>query len=435
MPITRPRIRLPPLPRDRNVALLLTGQGLSQFGNEFYVVALPWLFLEVHRFSSLGVVLAGYGIGRIIALVVGGIATDRLGARATMLFADAGRFLLTGLLWLDADSIAHNLAAGFPLITALGLLTGVFQPAYATIVPQLASPDGLAVINSASTAVTGLASLAGPVTAGIVVSQADPSLAFGVDALSFLASLLSLACMREMRVAGADDAPAPPAGAPRRRLNWLAEWTDIVRTMPTLRVTVRVMIVANLTWAALVEIALPRLIYNWSGSSSGYGLVLGGAAVGVIVGSLFAPALARRRQSGGLAMLAGIVEAACIAATPLARGPYGATALFVLLGVANCLTNIVMITLLQQSIPMARMGRAMAFVQFCNYAPYSVSALLGSVVTSAFGPSAMFEITAIGLTLAFLSALARPPYQLSRLPSPGQSGAGEASQPSADERV
>ena len=120
----------PPALRGRNVILLLSGQTLSQFGNEFYVVALPWLFLTTHRLGSLGVVLAGYGIGRIAALAAGGVAADRLGYRTTMLIADAGRAILVGIMWLDADMVARNLAIGFPLITALGLLAGLFQPAY-----------------------------------------------------------------------------------------------------------------------------------------------------------------------------------------------------------------------------------------------------------------------------------------------------------------
>jgi predicted MFS family arabinose efflux permease len=109
-----------------------------------------------------------------------------------------------------------------------------------------------------------------------------------------------------------------------------------------------------------------------------------------------------------------LVQAVCIAVTPLAGIPYIAAVIFLPLGVANSLTNIVMITLAQQDIPKERMGRAMALVQFCSYAPYSLSALLGAVVTRSLGPSFMFEITACGMAAAFLAGLQRDPYRLAR---------------------
>src|SRR3954449_162873 len=81
IPAEPPVDRLPsvlrPL-RNRNYALLFTGQLSSLIGDQLYVVALPFLILGHASVRQLGLVLMCFGLARIAALPIGGVLADRM---------------------------------------------------------------------------------------------------------------------------------------------------------------------------------------------------------------------------------------------------------------------------------------------------------------------------------------------------------------------
>src|SRR5512138_1919471 len=85
--------------RNRNFRLLWTGEGISLLGDQFYLIALPWLVLQLTGDSlAMGTVLATAGIPRALFMLVGGALTDRFSPRRLMISSNAVRMILTGLL-------------------------------------------------------------------------------------------------------------------------------------------------------------------------------------------------------------------------------------------------------------------------------------------------------------------------------------------------
>ena len=93
-PAQPPGDRLPSLLRplrNRNYALLFTGQLSSLIGDQLYVVALPFLVLGHAGVRELGLVLMCFGIARIATVPIGGVLADRMDKRKLMLLTDFGR--------------------------------------------------------------------------------------------------------------------------------------------------------------------------------------------------------------------------------------------------------------------------------------------------------------------------------------------------------
>src|SRR5215469_7076065 len=79
--------------------LLAGGQFTSTIGDYCYAVALPWLVLSTHGGAILlGTVLACYGVPRMVLIPVGGVLTDKVGARTLMLAADVVRCAVVAVL-------------------------------------------------------------------------------------------------------------------------------------------------------------------------------------------------------------------------------------------------------------------------------------------------------------------------------------------------
>src|SRR5512135_2193287 len=85
--------------RIRNFRLLWIGEGISLLGDQFYLIALPWLVLQLTGNAlAVGTVLAAAGIPRAVFMLVGGALTDRFTPRSLMIGSNLARLALTGLL-------------------------------------------------------------------------------------------------------------------------------------------------------------------------------------------------------------------------------------------------------------------------------------------------------------------------------------------------
>ena len=84
---------------NRNFRLLWGGEAISLIGDQFYLVALPWLVLTLTGSAlAIGTVLAAAAIPRALFMLIGGALTDRLNPRVLMLASNLSRFVLVGAL-------------------------------------------------------------------------------------------------------------------------------------------------------------------------------------------------------------------------------------------------------------------------------------------------------------------------------------------------
>jgi MFS family permease len=116
--------------RNHNFRLLWIGEGISLLGDQFYLIALPWLVLSLTGNPlAVGTVLAMAGIPRALFMLVGGALTDRFTPRKLMINSNLARMILTGLL---AALVMANLIQLWMLyVSALlfGFVDAFFFPA------------------------------------------------------------------------------------------------------------------------------------------------------------------------------------------------------------------------------------------------------------------------------------------------------------------
>jgi MFS family permease len=175
-------------------------------------VVVPFLALYLTRDLKLssgeaGLVVSLYGVGGVLAGFTGGVLTDRLGRRPTLLislFGGAAALLLLGF------------ARSLPVIGAATVLTGwlgdMYRPAVAALVADVVPPEKRVlafghlywVVNLGF----GLASALGG-----LASTASFTLLFVIDAVTMaLYGLIVLVKVPETRPAEAQRASGPPAG-------------------------------------------------------------------------------------------------------------------------------------------------------------------------------------------------------------------------------
>lgn len=409
--------------RNRNYTLLLSGQFISVFGDNLYVVALPWmLFASGYSAVTLGIVLAVYGIPRVVALIIGGWLSDTFGSRRVMLLADIGRAICVGILAVLAIGGHFSLWQLFLIVAPLGALSGIFMPASFALNPDLLSEQTLAAGNALSSASLQISSLLGSGLAGVIIGIARSGIAFALDAISFAFSFSTLAAMRIKRDDKAlsdvkttseigplpeapNDASTQTTTANRQSL------LQILRGSQILQVSFVITLAVNLLTAGSMDVALPTLTHTvLAGGAGGYGVLLALFAAGAFVGNLSSVAFGKMQHRGIVALSLGLVQAATMILTPF-TGLVGAAILLAIAGAAVGIDNVFYVTTLQQQVPRYLLGRVMSIMVFCALGLYPLSTALGGFVTQRFGASLMFVLCGVIFAAAFSYGFSQPEFR------------------------
>ncbi len=415
----RPRrgLRAGPL-RLRNFRLLLAGQMVSTIGDMFYAVALPWFVLSSGGTArDLGIVLAAYGIPRAGFVLLGGSLSDRMQPRRMMLVADIARALLVGGLAAIVLLDMHTLWILCAIAAPLGAFEGLFLPASMAILPSIMSDDDLQAGNAINMATVQVSTLVGPGVGGIVVASVRSGIAFLIDAGTFVVSAIALAAMRGKRAPKGSAAVAEAAlvEAPTAEMREESAEDEpktfwaLLRSSRLLQTGLAVSIVANLAFGGLVEVALPDLAHGpFHAGATGFGLMISAFGAGALTGTLIGATMGKLPRRALLALIFSLVQGVLVAVTPFTGGLTGAAIALAGWGIFNSMSNVLLVTLLQQKLPRSLMGRIMGAFGFANFGLYPISVAVGGVVVDRLGPEILFVITGALLFVAILYGLFQP---------------------------
>ena len=400
--------------RDRNFLWLIGGGTLSLLGDQFTLIALPWLVLAMTGDTLvLGTVLALISVPRALFILLGGAIVDRHSPKQVLMVTKYVNTLLLGLLAAFILADAVTLPIVYALSLGIGISTAFSIPSGTAMMPNVVAPAHLPAANSMFLGLRQLSMFVGPLLAGLLIALfgdgaggtlADArgiALAFAFDALSFALSAWTLA-----KVASRGTAPAG-GGTPTAVWSSIAEglrhfWRDAeLRTCFIYWAAVALLIMGP------IHIALPVLASTQPG--------LGAAAFGIMVGAHGAGTLAGMIVSGvrpgfRIGSLGTTILAfdAVIGLLFIPLGQIGAAwqgaGLMVAIGLLGGFMHVAVFTWIQRRVPPALMGRAMSLFMFIFMGLAPVSAAITGWIMRGVTLGQLFA--ACGGALVLLAALA-----------------------------
>lgn len=401
--------------RNRNFRLLWVGEAISLLGDQFYLIALPWLVLQLTGDAlAMGAVLALAGVPRALFMLVGGALTDRFSPRAVMLASNLLRMVLVALLSVLVIGGLIQLWMLYLLALAFGVIDAFFFPAQSAIVPRLVGKEQLQAANAVIQGTMQVSLFAGPVLAGTLIvllgnGQGGQDLdgiglAFAIDALTFLASAVTLWMVRDGGPAGVpEDAGEDESLLPAIAAGLRAVWNDAA-----LRAFFLLIAVSNFLVNGPIIVGIPVLAdTRFAEGAAAFGIIMSAYGGGSLMGTLLAGLLPRPpgRVMGvilgaiwsGLGL--GVLALGLISTTPMA-----AVTAFAM-GVANGYVVILFVTWLQRRTSEDMLGRMMSLLMLASVGLLPVSNILTGALVG-LNARALF-VTAGGLMviLVFLSML------------------------------
>jgi MFS family permease len=394
----------PPTPRRRlgpSYWRLWWATAVSRLGDGVTVAALPLLAAkltgDVRHIAGVYAVLHVPYFG--LPLIAGAL-TDRWDRRRTLLITDVARAALLGALGLAIALGFGNILMAYVVSLGLGVGEVFFRSAHSAVVPTIVDDADYERANGRLGAVDTVAyDLAGPAL-GALAFTAFHSLPFLADAATFLlGGILVWSIGSNFRSATAPVVIGKSSlrGDVSTGLSWL--WHH--RTLRSvILLTGAINLGLNAVWATLLPFSTDVLDLP----DYGFGLLLGGLAVGSIVGSMAADRIATRVGPAWSVRVATFGCAIATAGAGLLSNAVAVVAVLGVTGVMMALYNVVTISTRQAAIPDHLRGRVNSVSLMVIFAGIPVGALAGGLLSDAIGPRApfifcgLFLLTALALS-------------------------------------
>jgi MFS family permease len=265
--------------RHRGLLALLVRDVVSVTGSQMTWLALPWFVLTTTGSAArMAIVLAVESAAAAIFGYLSGDFAARLGARRTMMFADAVRAPLVA-----AIPLLHALdALSFPLLLVLAAAISAFAiPSFAaktSLVPDLVGEDETVVAeaNALLQAANRITLFLGPALAGVLIAAIGATNVLLIDAVTFVVGFVLVAAF--VHGGGRVEQDESSRG--------LAAGFKVIVRDPLLRPWTAALVVGDVAWGVLFA-AMPVLVIARFGEDPALlGLIWGAWGLGAVAGNL-----------------------------------------------------------------------------------------------------------------------------------------------------
>jgi predicted MFS family arabinose efflux permease len=177
----------------RDFRLMWIGACTSSIGTWMQIVAQGWLIYRLsHSSFLLGLDQFLGGLPIFLFTLIGGVMADRIERRKILLISQYIQMASAGILTI---LVQMGLTHVWPIL-CLSFVSGLAQafggPAYQALIPTLVDREDMPNAIALNSIQFNLAVTVGPALAGITLAKLGEKWCFGLNALSFLAPIISL---------------------------------------------------------------------------------------------------------------------------------------------------------------------------------------------------------------------------------------------------
>ena len=406
-------LRFPPALHFRDYRIFWVGLFVSVIGSQMQLIAVNWHIFELLRGQTFTLTLFGrtidlgaealglgtLGLVRVIPIVLfallGGMLADTRNRRTLLLYAEVAAALMAGALAVLTLTGRETVPLIYLFTAALSAVAAFENPSRQSLVPHLVPAEHFSNAVSVQTLTWTTAAIVGPALAGLLVAYVDIGVVYALNALSFLAVVISLLLMRYR---GHVAAATTGLG-----LGALREGLRFVFRTPIISSTMLLDFIA--TFFSSARTMLPIVASDILGVGAvGYGWLATADSMGaVIAGSALATRGEQLRRQGPLLL-------ACVVVYGAATALFGISTIFtvsflmlMLVGAGDAISTVIRGTVRQLSTPDALRGRMTSVNMMFFMGGPQLGELEAGLVAAAFGVP--FAVVTGGVATVLLTAL------------------------------
>ena len=341
----------------RNFRLFWTGQTVSLIGTWMQQVGQGWLALELTNSAFMvGLVSAAGSFPVLLLSLYGGVVADRRSRLRIVIICQALLLVEAAALWWFTWTGRINVGWLLALTTLGGLISAFEIPARQAMIVELVSREDLVDAIALNSGGFNLARIVGPSIAAIILAKFGLAWCFGINALSYLAVLGSLA-----RIKLPPWTPVQHLVSPFEQLKQGLNYIRSSRSVSGLMGVIAVYSIFGFQYLTMMPVVARDVLHT---GASGYGLLLTFVGIGALTGALSLAGLGARIRRGRLFAASAYAFAGITILFSLARTVHLAALVLLFLGLTMLINGALANGILQSVVPDELRGRVMATYVF-----------------------------------------------------------------------
>ena len=377
--------------KNKNFGLLWVGHLISHAGDAVYMIALPWLMLDLTGSKSLTsyIAMAAY-LPAVLFGLVAGVLIDRYNRKWIMIFSDILRALLVAIipLALIFDFITPMLIGTITFL--LATFATLFYPARDSFIPHIVSVAELPAANSAISISGQMSHLMGPLFAGLGISLFGLTHLFTADAISFLFSIILISFI--VTPTKKNSNYKHPT-----KLHGIIEGLRYVHSQKGLRLLLLLTFINNIFIMGPAIIGLPIFVREVLKEDFGvYAQLETFMAVGMLIGSLIFWKAVKRINPISILLFGIVVDGITYSFLYFANSSFVATLILLIHGIGIPLITVSRTTIIQAVVPDELRGRIFSMIYMAVMGTTALSIGLTGVILEKVGADILFLIIGFG---------------------------------------
>lgn len=386
--------------RHRNFQLFFSGQLISLIGTWMQNVAQAWL---VYRLTGSSLLLGSVSFAGqfpiFLAGPLGGIVADRYRKQRVVIATQTASMILAFLLAILTLTRTVQVWHIFVLAISLGVVNAFDIPGRQAFLVDMVGKEDLMNAIALNSSMFNGARIIGPAIAGVLVARIGEGWCFFANAVSYIAVIAGLMCMR------VEHRPQQRVASPLAHV--IEGFRFIQRTNPIRAILLLVGLVSlvAMPYTVLMPVFADKILH---GGARGLGILMGAIGIGAMLGAL---TLASKRGVRGLGRW---IAFACagfgtsLILFSLSRYLWLSAALLLPVGFSMMLQMASSNTLIQAMVPDELRGRVMAAYSMVFIGMGPLGALFGGALADRLGAPVtvvMGGVACIGGAAIFWSRL------------------------------
>ncbi|GIF12957.1 MFS transporter [Actinoplanes teichomyceticus] len=394
-----------------------SGETLSLVGTQVTTLALPLTAVIYFDTSAetVGWLRFLESAPYLFFALLFGVWVDRVRRKPVMMLANTVRMLVIAAVPLLASLDRLSVGLLLALTFVFGTFSVLFELSSMSFLPTLVKDPVLFAEANRKTLVSRSATdMAGPGLAGVLVGWLTAPMALIVDAVSYLASLITLLLIRT------PEPPAPPAQE-RHLGRELVEGAKYVFGHRLLRPLALLAPITNLSMTCVQTLFLLYAVRAKGLDAAAVGLIMSCSAAGAMIGALISKWIMPRFRIGlvyGVAL--GVLYAGPLLLLA-AHGPRPVTVALLGLSFAisylgGGLSNVIQLTLRQTCTPARLMGRMTAVFRTLLFGGAALGGLAAGMIGGALALQTAMTVVVIGSAALVVPLALSPVLRLRHMP-------------------
>ena len=362
--------------RHRNYRLFFSGQSISLVGTWMQRIALGWLVYRLtHSAFLLGVVGFSGQIPTFCLAPFAGVLADRCNRHRILILSQMLAMVQAAVLWVLVFSGLIHIWHIIVLSILLGLINALDMPTrQAFLIEMVEDKKDLSNAIALNSSMVNAARLIGPSAAGILIAAMGEGACFLINAISYLAVILSLLVMR-----------IKPKEASRRHTKVWRELKDglqyAVRFQPIRDILLLFALInlMGMPYTVLMPVFAKDVLH---GGPTALGFLMGAIGLGALAGAVY---LASRKSVLGLGKLiplAAMIFGSALIVFSFSRMMWLSLGLMVLTGFGQMAVMASSNTMLQTLVDDDKRGRVMSFYIMAFMGATPVGSIIAGTLAS-----------------------------------------------------